>query len=92
LRSEQALLEVGLRVLIEVLGYADTLRFLAQFSDTGVGDSVAWQQALFKDVSVDGLYEQSSAFWQQQNTQSFDYAQDGHATRNNSGGTDDPTR
>jgi|GEM_PF-1098630 len=60
---EQDLREIGLRALIEKLGYADTLRFLSQMG-LGGGDSVAWQQELFGDQSVEQIYEQAAEYWQ----------------------------
>jgi hypothetical protein len=59
---DQEVREIGLRALIDSLGYADTLRFLAQVSG-GAGDSVIWQRELFADMSVDKLYERAKAYW-----------------------------
>lgn len=50
--------------LIQSLGYADALRFLAQFNP-GHGDYVKQQEQIFGDASVDEIYEQARKHWEQ---------------------------
>ncbi len=63
-RSEMSLREAGFTALIQSLGYADALRFLAQFNP-GQGDYVKWQDQIFGDASVDEIYEQAQKHWEQ---------------------------
>lgn len=62
-RSEMALREAGFLVLIQSLGYADTLRFLTQLSP-GQGDYLEWQDQIFGDASVDEIYKQARKHWE----------------------------
>ena len=62
-RSEMDLREDGFMVLIRSLGYADTLRFLTQLSP-GQGDYLEWQDQIFRDASVDEIYEQARKHWE----------------------------
>jgi len=63
-RSEKLVWERGFGALIQSLGYADALRFLAQVV-TGHGDYLAWQERLFEDASVDDLYDQARKHWEE---------------------------
>jgi hypothetical protein len=62
-RSEMALREIGFLILIQSLGYADTLRFLVQLSP-GQGDYLEWQEQVFGDAGVDEIYEQARSHWE----------------------------
>ena len=62
-RSEQAIRESGFLALVQSLGYADALRFLAQLG-AGQGDYLEWQDQVFGDVSVDELYDQARKHWE----------------------------
>lgn len=62
-RSEMALQETGFMVLVQSLGYADTIRFLTQLSP-GRGDYLEWQEQVFGDASVDEIYEQARKHWE----------------------------
>ena len=62
-RSEMALRQTGYMALIQSLGYADAIRFLVQVNP-GQGDYLEWQDRIFGDTSVDGLYEQAQEHWQ----------------------------
>jgi hypothetical protein len=62
-RSETALRQSGYMALIDALGYADAIRFLAQIS-TGQGAYLEWQDRILADVSVDKLYKQAERHWQ----------------------------
>jgi hypothetical protein len=62
-RSEMALRQTGYMALIRSLGYADAIRFLVQVNP-GQGDYLEWQDRIFGDTSVDGLYEQAQKHWQ----------------------------
>lgn len=62
-RSEQIVRETGFVALVESLGYADAVRFLAQLG-SGQGDYLAWQEQVFGDSSVDELYDQARKHWE----------------------------
>lgn len=47
----------GLRVLLDRLGPADTIRFLQQF-DPGRGDYTKERDALLKDLTLDGIWHE----------------------------------
>jgi hypothetical protein len=63
-RSEQSIRETGLVALVQSLGYADALRFLAQIG-SGQGDYMEWQERVFGDASVDEIYEQAREHWEE---------------------------
>ena len=63
-RSEKSVWETGFVALIQSLGYADALRFLAQVV-SGQGDYLEWQEQVFGEASVDELYEQAQKHWEQ---------------------------
>ena len=62
-RSDQGVWESGLMALIQALGYADALRFLAQFGP-GQGDYLQWQEQVFGEAGVEKIYEQARKHWQ----------------------------
>ena len=49
--------------IIQSLGYADAIRFLIQINP-GQGDYLEWQDHIFRQSSVDELYEQAQEHWQ----------------------------
>lgn len=63
-RSEKSVWETGFMALIQSLGYADALRFLAQVV-SGQGDYLEWQEQAFGEASVDEIYEQAKKHWEQ---------------------------
>ena len=62
--SDVALQETGFMVLMQSLGYADTLRFLNQLIP-GQGDYLEWQENIFGDADVDEIYEEARKHWEQ---------------------------
>jgi hypothetical protein len=62
-RSEMAVRETGFVALIQSLGYADAIRFLILLNP-GQGDYLAWQEQVFGDASVDGIYEKARKHWE----------------------------
>lgn len=62
-RSEKSIRETGFVALVQSLGYADALRFLAQIS-AGQGDYLEWQDQIFGDANVDEIYEQAREHWE----------------------------
>jgi hypothetical protein len=49
---------LGMKSLINTLGYAGMIRFLRQFSK-GSGDYLELQKDLFKGMTVDEIYEKA---------------------------------
>lgn len=47
--------QTALKALFETLGYSNTIRFLRQYRD-GSGDSIADKDQIFKDQTVDQIY------------------------------------
>ena len=68
-RSEQKVRERGFAALVESLGYADALRFLAQMN-MGQGDYLKWQSQVLGDASVNELYEHAASYWETQQHES----------------------
>ena len=54
----------GLRILLQGLGSIDTIRFLSQISHE-VRDYMTIQDELFKDLTIDELYEQAKRHQEQ---------------------------
>ena len=46
----------GFRILLQELGTVDTVRFLSQITHE-IGDYMTFQDELFKDLTIDELYE-----------------------------------
>jgi hypothetical protein len=63
-RSDHTVREAGYKALIQALGVADALRFVEQLSP-GQGNYVEWQDQVFGDASVDEIYEQAEAYWEE---------------------------
>jgi hypothetical protein len=64
-RSDADLREAGYTALMESLGYADAIRFLAQVRE-GQGDYLELQERIFGEASVDELYERAEVHWKKQ--------------------------
>ena len=62
-RSDAAVRQAGYMAIIQSLGYADAIRFLIQINP-GQGDYLEWQDHIFRQSSVDELYEQAQEHWQ----------------------------
>ena len=56
--SDLELRQVGIEVLLEKLGYAETLRFLSQMS-SGHGDYLQWREQMFGDANVEELFDKA---------------------------------
>jgi len=64
-RSNADLRQAGYLALIDAVGYADAIRFLAQVGP-GHGDYLQWQDEILADMSVDELFEQAQRHWKRQ--------------------------
>lgn len=54
----------GFRILLQELGTVDTVRFLSQITHE-IGDYMTFQDELFKDLTIDELYEQAKRYQEQ---------------------------
>ena len=54
----------GFRILLQELGTVDTVRFLSQITHE-IGDYMTFQNELFKDLTIDELYEQAKRYQEQ---------------------------
>jgi hypothetical protein len=59
--SDVALRQKGLHILFRELGEVDTVRFLSQISHEPK-DYLALQNTLFKNMTVDEIYEKAKAY------------------------------
>ncbi len=64
-RSEKSVWETGFLALVQSLGYADALRFLAQII-SGQGDYQDWQNQVFGEAGVHEIYDQAEKYWEEQ--------------------------
>lgn len=58
-RSERDLVDHGIRVLVDALGYSGAARFLRHFSK-GNSDYLEIQEKLFKGIRLEQIYKKSS--------------------------------
>ncbi len=54
---------LGMKILINTLGYAGMIRFLRQFSK-GSGDYLELQKEIFKGMTVDEIYEKAKKHYE----------------------------
>lgn len=54
---------LGMKSLVNTLGYAGMIRFLRQFSK-GSGDYLELQKEIFKGVTVDEIYEKAKKHYE----------------------------
>jgi hypothetical protein len=54
---------LGMKSLINTLGYAGMIRFLRQFSK-GSGDYLELQKEIFKGMTVDEIYEKAKKHYE----------------------------
>ena len=59
LKSERELVDHGIRVLVDALGYSGAARFLRHFSK-GNGDYLQIQEKLFKGMRLEQIYKKAS--------------------------------
>lgn len=65
--SDKEIVEKGSRILIKELGYSGFLRYIRHF-ETGHGeDYLKIQDDIYKDLSLDEIFQQASDTWQKEN-------------------------
>lgn len=55
--------ELGIKSLVDTLGYAGMIRFLRQFTK-GRGDYLELQEKIFKGMTVDEIYEKAKKHYE----------------------------
>jgi len=62
--SDKEIIEKGSEALIKEIGYSGFLRFIRQI-ELGGQDYLKIQDELYKDMSLDEVYEKASKNWEQ---------------------------
>lgn len=62
--SDREIMEKGSEVLIREIGYTGFLRFIRQI-EQGEQDYLKIQDELYKDMSLDEVFEKASKHWEQ---------------------------
>lgn len=57
-KSDRALVDSGIRALVDALGYSGTIRFLRHFSK-GEGDYLLIQEKIFEGMDLDQIYQKA---------------------------------
>ncbi len=57
-KSDRALVDSGIKALVDALGYSGAVRFLRYFSK-GEGDYVVIQEKIFKGMDLDQIYKKA---------------------------------
>ena len=57
-RSDRDIVDVGMKALIDALGYSGAVRFLRHFSK-GEGDYLLIQEKIFKGMDLDQIYKKA---------------------------------
>lgn len=61
--TDREIIEKGTRALIKELGYSGFLRFIRQIDGSGEEDYLKIDEKIFKDMSVDEIYEEAKEHW-----------------------------
>jgi len=56
--TDMELRQIGIAVLLQNLGYAETLRFISQISP-GQGDYLLWREKLFAKATINEIFDQA---------------------------------
>jgi hypothetical protein len=62
--SDREIIEKGSRALIKELDYSGFLRYIRNFEEGHGEDYVKVQDDVYKDMSLDEIYERASSNWQ----------------------------
>lgn len=69
--SDKEIIEKGSRALIKELGYSGFLRYIRNFEEGHGEDYLKVQDEIFKDMTLDELYEKASSNWRGENQKSI---------------------
>ncbi len=61
--NDKEIMEKGARALIKELGYSGFLRFI-RFMDYGGEDYLKIQDEIYKDMSLEQIYEEAKEHWE----------------------------
>ncbi|MEQ8223077.1 MAG: hypothetical protein ABRQ37_12295 [Candidatus Eremiobacterota bacterium] len=64
--NDKEIMEKGARALIKELGYSGFLRFI-RFMDYGGEDYLKIQDEIYKDMSLEQIYEEAKDHWEKGN-------------------------
>lgn len=62
--TDKEIIEKGSRVLIKELGYSGFLRFIRQVESSSKEDYLNIDKEIFKDMSVDDIFEEAKEHWE----------------------------
>ena len=62
--SDKEIIERGSRALIKELGYSGFLRYIRNFEEGHGEDYLKVQDEVYKDLSLDEIFEKASSNWQ----------------------------
>lgn len=57
-KSDQDILDTGIKALVDTLGYSGAVRFLRHFTK-GEGDYLLIQEEIFKGMDLEQIYEKA---------------------------------
>jgi len=66
--SDREIIEKGSRALIRELGYSGFLRYIRYFEEGHGEDYLKAQSEVYKDMSLDEIFEQASNTWNKVNS------------------------
>lgn len=66
--SDKEIIEKGSRALIKELGYSGFLRYIRNFEEGHGEDYLKVQDDIYKDMSLDDIFERASSNWHNTNT------------------------
>lgn len=65
--SDKEIIEKGSKALIRELGYSGFLRFIRNFEEGHGEDYLKVQDEIYKDMSLDEIFEKASINWRDKN-------------------------
>jgi len=65
--SDKEIIEKGSKALIRELGYSGFLRYIRNFEEGHGEDYLKVQDEIYKDISLDEIFEKASINWRDKN-------------------------
>jgi hypothetical protein len=62
-KSDRDILDMGIKALVDALGYSGAVRFLRHFTK-GEGDYLLIQEEIFKGMDVDQIYKKAKEHYE----------------------------
>lgn len=62
-KSDRDILDTGMKVLVDALGYSGAVRFLRHFSK-GEGDYLVIQEKIFQGMDLEQIYEKAKEHYE----------------------------